>query len=117
LEKIGLEYVVSVSTFHSGRYTSVSTWTMPTLEEFIESITHEQDKLIQMGLIKDSKVHALDVDDNNNKSYQKFKHKGKGKAYFEQEEEGNSSNGSWGSKGGLSCMRNIPLQNRVLPKN
>jgi hypothetical protein len=52
-----------------------------------------------MGLIKDSKVHALVVHERSNKSYLKDKHKGKGKAHSEQEEEGNSSDGSSGSKG------------------
>jgi hypothetical protein len=47
LAKLGPEYVVFVSTFHSGRYTSRSTWTMPTLAKFIESITHESNQRFQ----------------------------------------------------------------------
>jgi hypothetical protein len=39
--KLGLEYLVFVSTFHSVRFTSVSTWKMPSLEDFIESLTQE----------------------------------------------------------------------------
>jgi hypothetical protein len=73
---------------------------MPTLENFIESITHEQAKLIQMDLIKDSKAHALIVHDSINKYDLKVKKKGKGKAHFQQEDESNSSNGSSSSKGG-----------------
>jgi hypothetical protein len=84
LEKLGLEYSLFVSTFHLGRYTSRSRWTIPTFTDFIESIMHEQSKLIQMGLINDSKV----------------KQKGKGKEHSEEEEEGNSSDGSLGSKYG-----------------
>jgi hypothetical protein len=53
-----------------------------------------------MGIIKGSKVHAIVMYENNNKSYPKVKQKGKNKVHFEQEEEGNSSNGSLGSKGG-----------------
>jgi len=52
-----------------------------------------------MGLIKDSKVHALIVHESSKKSYLKYKDKGKGKAHSEQEEEGNSFEGSFGSKG------------------
>jgi hypothetical protein len=40
------------------------------------------------------------VHDGSNKSYLKVKKKGKGKAHSEQEEEGNSFDGSSGSKGG-----------------
>jgi hypothetical protein len=88
LEKLGSKYVVFVSTFHLGRYTSRSTWTMPTLAEFIESITHEQAKLIQMGLINDSKARALVVHESSSKSYPKVKQKGNGKAHSEQGEDG-----------------------------
>ena len=34
---------------------------MPTLNSFIESLTHEHDKLIQMGIIQASKDQALVV--------------------------------------------------------
>jgi hypothetical protein len=61
---------------------------------------HEKYKLIQMSLIKDSKVDALFVNESSRKSYPKVKKKGKGKAHYEQEEEGNSSYGSLGCKGG-----------------
>jgi hypothetical protein len=39
--KLGPKYVVYVSTFHSGRYLLGSKWTMPTMDQFIDSITHE----------------------------------------------------------------------------
>ena len=32
---------------------------MPTLNSFIESLTHEHDKLIQMGIIQSSRDQAL----------------------------------------------------------
>jgi hypothetical protein len=65
LSKLGPEYAVFVSTFHIVRITSGATWTMPTLDVFIESLMHEQDKLIKMGSIKSSKVHALVVHESN----------------------------------------------------
>jgi hypothetical protein len=61
LSKLGLEYSVFVSTFHSVRLASGATWTMPSLENFIESMTREQNKLINMGKIKGPKAHALTV--------------------------------------------------------
>jgi hypothetical protein len=63
LARLGLEYVVYVSTFHSGRYLLGTKWKMPTMEHFIDSLTHEKEKLIQMGLIRDPKAHALTMHD------------------------------------------------------
>jgi hypothetical protein len=63
LAKLGLEYVVYVSTFHYGRYLMRTNWKMPTMDQFIDSLTHEaQEKIIQMGLIKDLKEHALTME-------------------------------------------------------
>ena len=45
LSKIGADYSVFVSTFHSGKLTTPN-WKMPTLNSFIESLTNEHDKLI-----------------------------------------------------------------------
>ena len=61
LSKLGIELSVFLSTFHSIRFSSGATWKMPSLEEFIESLTQEQTKLINMGKIKGPKVHALTV--------------------------------------------------------
>jgi hypothetical protein len=36
---------------------------MPTLAQFIESLTQEKTKLIHMGLMKDPKAHALTMHD------------------------------------------------------
>jgi hypothetical protein len=59
LSKLGPEFFVLVSTFHTIRFTSGATWKMPSLEEFIESLTQEKTKLINMGKDKDKrKSHA-----------------------------------------------------------
>ena len=50
LFKIGADYSFFVSTFHSVKL-STPNWKMPTLNSFIESLTQEHDKLIQMGII------------------------------------------------------------------
>ena len=59
LSKLGLEFSVFVSTFHSGKLT-LRNWKMPSLENFMESLTQEKDKLVQMGSIK-TKDRALAV--------------------------------------------------------
>ena len=58
LSRIGENYSFFVSTFH---YVKLSTpnWKMPTLDSFIESLTQEHDKLIQMGIIRSSRDQAL----------------------------------------------------------
>ena len=75
---------------------------MPTLDQFIESLLHEQDKLISMGTIKGPNAHALALHENNNTSNPKSKHKVKGKAHSEPKKEGHSKplDDSSGSKGG-----------------
>ena len=60
LSKLGLEYSVFVSTFHSSMLTAQN-WRMPSLENFMESLTQEKDKLVQMGKLKYSKDQALVV--------------------------------------------------------
>ena len=50
MSKIGLEFPVFVSTFHSGR-ASIPNWKMPSLDPFVESLIQDQDKLFQMGVI------------------------------------------------------------------
>jgi hypothetical protein len=74
LSKLGLEYSVFVSTFHSVRLASGATWTMPSLEAFIESLTQEQTKLINMGKIKGSKAHALAMQDGSSHQNHKSKY-------------------------------------------
>ena len=47
-----------VSTFHSSKLTTRH-WRMPSLDDFMESLTQEKDKLVQIGTIKSSKDQAL----------------------------------------------------------
>ena len=77
LSKLGLKYSMSISTFHSVRPTSGATWKIPSLEVFIESLTQEQNKLINMGKIKGPKGHALIVKDGSSHQYHKYKDKDK----------------------------------------
>ena len=65
LRKVGLEYLVLVSTFHFGRV-SIPNWNMPSLDAFVESLIQEKDKLVQMGVIQTSKNQSLFVGDSNN---------------------------------------------------
>jgi hypothetical protein len=63
LSKLGLEYDVYVSNFHYGRCLFGTNWKMPMMAQSIESLTQEKTKIIQMGLIKDPKAHALTMHD------------------------------------------------------
>ena len=58
--KLRAGYSVFVSTFHLGKLTTPG-WNMPTLNAFIESLTSEHDKLVQMGIIRSSHDQALHV--------------------------------------------------------
>ena len=73
LAKLGLEYVVYVSNFHFGRCLLGENWKMPKMAQFIESLTQEQIKIIQMGLMIDPKAHALTMHDGKGSSNQKSK--------------------------------------------
>jgi hypothetical protein len=87
LSKLGPEFSVFVSTFHSVRFTSGATWKMPSLEDFIESLTQEKTKLINMGTIKGPRAHALTVHDGSQK-YHKSKDKDKQKSHAHPKKEG-----------------------------
>jgi hypothetical protein len=102
LSKLGLEYSVFVSTFHSFRLASGATWKMPSLEVFIESLTQEKNKFINMGKIKGPKVHALTMHDGICHQNQKSKEKHQRKAHANPKKEGYSKpfNDASGSKGG-----------------
>jgi hypothetical protein len=89
LSKLGPEFSMFVSTLHSVRFASGATWKMPSLEDFIESMTQEQTKLINMGKIKGPKAHALTVQDGSHQ-YQKYKYKGIRKAHANMQKEGYS---------------------------
>ena len=95
LARLGPRYVVYIFTFHLGRYLIGTNWKMPTMDQFIDSLTHEQKKLIQMGLIKDPKAHALTMHDGKGSSKQ-------------NEKEGYSKpfNDSSGSKDSLDSKKN-----------
>ena len=71
LSKLHPEFSVFVSTFHSGILT-LRNWQIPTLSSFIESLTEEQENLVQMGIIK-AKDQALAMGVSNSS-------KGKSKA-------------------------------------
>ena len=60
LSKLGAKYSFFVSTFHSGKLTTPN-WRITTLNSFIEYLTQEHDKLIQMGIIRSSIDQALVV--------------------------------------------------------
>jgi hypothetical protein len=76
ISKIGPEFYMFISTFHSVKFSSGATWKMPSLKDFIESLTQEKIKLINMGKIKGPKVHALTVKDVSHQ-YHKYKYKDK----------------------------------------
>jgi hypothetical protein len=73
LEKLVLEYAMFVSTFHTVRFNLVATWKILTLDQFIESLMHEKDKLIKMGTIKGSNAHAFAVHESSNRLNPKSK--------------------------------------------
>ena len=60
LSKLGADYLVFFSTFHVGKLTTLG-WKIPSLNSFIESLTSEHDKLVQMGIIRSSHDQALYV--------------------------------------------------------
>jgi hypothetical protein len=101
LSKLGPEFSLLVSTFHSVKFTSGATWKMPSLEEFIKSLTQEQTKLINMGKIKGQKAHALTVQDVSHQ-YHKSKYKDKWESHANPKKEGYSKpfTNAFGSKGG-----------------
>ena len=72
LSKLGAVYSVFVSTFHAGKLKTPG-WKMPTLNAFIESLTSEHDKLVQMGIIRysrDQDLHVLGPKDVKGKGKQ-----------------------------------------------
>jgi hypothetical protein len=101
--KIGLEFSVFVSTFHSIKFASGANWKMPSLKDFIKSLTQEQTKFINMGTIRGPRVHALTVHYGSHK-YKKYKYKYKWKDHAHLKKEGYTkpfidASGSKGEKG------------------
>ena len=58
LSKLGADYLVFISTFCAGKLTTLG-WNIPSLNAFIESLTCEHDKLVQMGIIRSSRYQDL----------------------------------------------------------
>jgi hypothetical protein len=87
LSKIGLEFFVFLSTFHTVRFASRATWKMPSLEDFIKSLTQDKTKLINMGTIKGPGAHAITVHDGSQK-YHKYKEKDNKKSHAHTKKEG-----------------------------
>jgi len=75
---------------------------MPSLEVFIESLTQEHNKLINMGKIKGPHAYALIVHDGSGHKNNKSKEKDKREAHANPKKEGYSKpfNNASGSKGG-----------------
>jgi hypothetical protein len=137
LSKLGPEFSLFVSTFDTIRFTSGATWKMPSLEDFIKSLTQEKTKLINMGAIKGPSAHALTVHDGS-KKYQKYKYKYKKKSHAHTKKEGytkpfTDASGSKGEKGrkGEKCtychkgfhlkstcmQKQVDLMSQILHKN
>ena len=91
--KLGHEYVVFVSAFHATKL-RIRNWKIPSLVDFIESLTREQEKLVLMGTLKPSKDKYLVVGNYKVNSKQKNKDKKppdkKGDKSKSQEESSNS---------------------------
>jgi hypothetical protein len=87
LSKLGPEFSVFVSTFHTVRFASGANWKMPSLEDFIKSLTQGKTELINMGTIKGPRVHALTMHDGSQK-YHKSKDKDKKKSHAHLKREG-----------------------------
>ena len=64
LNKIGFEYSVFVSIFHS-KWENFPDWKVPSLDSFSESLIKDQGKLMRMGVIKTSKYQDLLVSDSS----------------------------------------------------
>ena len=59
LSKLGLDYNIFVSTFHSTKLDLGNSYKIHTLDVFVASTLQDKDKLSQMGLQNTSKVHSL----------------------------------------------------------
>jgi hypothetical protein len=98
---------------------------MPSLEDFMESLTQEQTKLINMGAIKGTRAHSLTVHDGSHK-YQKSKYNDKRKAHENPKKEGytkpfidaSRSKGEKGRKGEkcMYCHKGFHLESTCMQK-
>ena len=96
---MGPEYSVFVSMFHATKLV-VRNWSMPSLDVFIDSLTQEKVKLIQMGTLNTSKDHVLAALENNN-----FKSKGKLKVKEKKPKSDSEDEGSYSIDEGLNSKR------------
>ena len=107
LSKIGPEYALYVYNFHSGIYLFGTNLKMPTLAQFIESLTQEQTKLIHMGLMKYPKSHALTMHDGKGSSKQNEK-EGYSKPFNDSSSSKDSSDSKKKKKGKQCTYCNKP---------
>ena len=74
------EYSVFVSTVHSTKLTNII-WRIPTLADFMQSLTQEKENIVQIGSIKSTKYQSLSAgvssQDKGKKKY--LKQRGKEK--------------------------------------
>ena len=103
LSKLEADYLVFVSTFHAGNLTTPG-WKMPTLNAFIETLTNEHDKLVQMGIIRyssDQSLHVLGPKDLKGKEKQQNNQKTKFDApkHRVENQQHDESSGSRKNKG------------------
>jgi len=59
LSKLGPEYSIFVSSFHTHRVSMGAAYVEPTFDAFSNLLIQEEAKLIQMGIIKSSRPQAL----------------------------------------------------------
>ena len=96
LSNLGPDYLVFFSTFYATKLTA-RTQKMPSLVDFMESLTQEQDKLVMMGTIKPSKDQALvagdlSVDSKGKKKAKKPPNKKRDKNKSQEEPQGSKKN-------------------------
>ena len=118
LRKLGSEYFFFVSTFHSRR-DSIPNWNIPSLDDFVESLIQDKDKLVQVGVIQSSKNQELLITDSNN-AQERRKHKGKDPKAIDSNPKENqrSSNGASSSNKENTkcpyCMRGFHLESQCM---
>ena len=96
LSKLGPDYSVFVSTFYATKLTA-QTWKMPKLDEFMEFLTQEKDKLVMMGTIKPSKYKASVIgyskmDSKRKKKYKNPHAKKRDKSKSQEDPQGSKKN-------------------------
>lgn len=120
LSKLGSQFSVFVSTFHSVRM-SIPRWKFPTLSDFIEALTQEENKLFQMGAIKTSRDLALLAGESsgaNDKGGQKGKGKKPSRSKNDKQKRPNCTYCKRGNHPEHACMhKKIDLLTKLLEQN